>query len=331
MSAGDDATVVLSNGDIEVHVRPHRGGDISAIYRTEESTNLLLELTPTLAPTESDDSWTQWHGAYDGGWQSLFPNAGDATEVEEQWWPFHGESPRRRWRVEDVSTESVALVCDLDSVALTARRQISLSGCRVDQRERLTAADAAGPVDFMWVQHLAIGSLFMRPGMRLFLDATECLIEELREGSDTRAELPAGWQPWDSEAGRLDFIPPSSAPRRYLAYARGLNQGRAVVADRQVGLALTWDCAMFPFVWLWQENCYSPGFPWEGRTRAWGIEPATSWPAHGINEARRRGSPLLRLAPNESIDHLFTVEVLGEEAARLVAGADHQTSGVSRG
>jgi hypothetical protein len=86
-----------------------------------------------------------------------------------------------------------------------------------------------------------------------------------------------------------------------LAYLTGFEQPWAAIRrlDNAVAVLLTWDGARFPCAWLWCELCGTPEDPWGGRTRLVAVEPNTTACGLGLNEARRRGLPLLRLLPGE--------------------------------
>jgi hypothetical protein len=72
---------------------------------------------------------------------------------------------------------------------------------------------------------------------------------------------------------------------------------------------LSWDGARFPCAWLWCELCGTQDEPWGGRTRLVAIEPNTTPCGLGLNEARRRGLPLLRLEPGQAVNASITLRV----------------------
>jgi hypothetical protein len=79
--------------------------------------------------------------------------------------------------------------------------------------------------------------------------------------------------------------------------------------DGAIGVALSWDAALFPTAWLWQELGGSATPPWFGRTRVIGIEPFTSWPGHGLATIAERTGTQLRLGAGERRDTALRLHV----------------------
>jgi hypothetical protein len=86
-----------------------------------------------------------------------------------------------------------------------------------------------------------------------------------------------------------------------MAYLQEFKDGWAglTLTDGAIGIALSWDAALYPTCWLWQELDASTSPPWFGRARVIGIEPCTSWPGHGLTTIAERTGTQLRLGPGE--------------------------------
>jgi hypothetical protein len=80
---------------------------------------------------------------------------------------------------------------------------------------------------------------------------------------------------------------------------------------------------VFSCVWLWQEFCGSPGYPWYGTVYVMGVEPHTSHPGHGLVRALERGTARW-LGPGERIE-VTLLAVLYEgrgQVQRITAAGD---------
>jgi hypothetical protein len=62
---------------------------------------------------------------------------------------------------------------------------------------------------------------------------------------------------------------------------------------------------VFRYTWVWQAFGGGIGYPWYGRTYNMGIEPWTSFPCGGLNEALQRGTAL-QIGPGEQLSTWLT-------------------------
>ncbi len=261
---------VLDAHGIRVVVTPD-GGRIAAIRAHGVD---LLARTPWA--DEPDDAWSmtassaEWHRRYRGGWHVLVPAAGDPSPeaVVEQ--PFHGEAAWRTWRLDSRADAVVARVL-LRTLPLHVERSVSIAPGRVtiETRVRNEGPDEARIV---CVEHPALAGA-------LFDDA------DVRLGD---AEVPivhapgGGFADLDGAAGAVE------------------------VQSRSAGLdvRLTWDAALLPRVYVWQERRGSTGFPWWGAVDAVGIEPASD--AYGTATA---GTGSVRITAGTEIVSTVVLEI----------------------
>ena len=68
--------------------------------------------------------------------------------------------------------------------------------------------------------------------------------------------------------------------------------------EKRLGLRVEWDVDQMPYLWFWQEYGASEFYPWYGRHYNIGLEPFSSFPTNGIQEAIGNGKEL-PLAPRE--------------------------------
>jgi hypothetical protein len=84
-----------------------------------------------------------------------------------------------------------------------------------------------------------------------------------------------------------------------------------------MGIALAWDLAAFPHLWLW-EQVGGRRFPFFGRARIVALEPVSAWPSDGLARALERGGARW-LAAGEATEAWVTLSLF-EPTDRAVKG-----------
>ncbi|MCM3779718.1 hypothetical protein [Microbacterium hydrocarbonoxydans] len=245
-----DDVVVAAHG-IRVAVT-RAGGAISSIAAHGVE---LLARTPWADEGlgGDDDAWrmpsssAEWHRRYPGGWHLLTPAAGDPSPAATVEQPFHGEAAWRSWRVRAEGDAAIVAEVLLRTTPLRVIRTVTVSERRVAVDTVLRNA-SDGDQRVVWVEHPALaGTLF----------------------DDAEVTLGAP----DGERVAVSMV---SAPgSRFDDLA--VPSGRLEIASRSAGvdLTMTWDAALLPRLYVWQERRGSEGFPWWGAVDAIGLEPAS--------------------------------------------------------
>ena len=306
--------VTLKNASLEVRVNPQVGGAVTDIHHVATGLSVLGR-TPWDAIDAPIDSYAardepEWLTRYTGGWPLLFPNAGDACEVDGVFHGFHGEASIAPWQAE---MEDGSLILSRTFVSLPAvmRRTMTLSGETLTIREELHHSGTQ-PIDVMWGHHPTFGSDLLAGPFEVTCGASEVRAEAqndppfnpLRPGVSGRWPSPLGKHgivdlshpkaPWASVAYLEDFASPWAAIRRM---------------DNAIAVCLTWDGALYPTAWLWYELEATAEAPWGGDTRLIGIEPNTTACALGLGTAKARGARLLRLTPGSKVKATIALHV----------------------
>lgn len=291
-------TLTLQTDTIEAVVEPARGADVTSL-RDLRSGRELLFVTPWKGARSRPgaDSTEGWLADYPGGWQLLLPNGGDACEHDRAPHGFHGEASIAGWEVLSAGDARARLRTRLFSLPLVIEREVAVDGAVLTITDTVENA-GAGACEVMWGHHPAFGETFLAEGCVLETGARSIVADERVDGTLAPRDAGGPWQPPDGAA--------------VLAYLTDFDEGWATLwrEDRALGVALRWDAAMFPCMWLWLENRGSSGWPWFGRARALGLEPHSSWPGHGIAEVARRGGNLVSLAAGERRSAAVRAEVL---------------------
>jgi hypothetical protein len=164
----------------------------------------------------------------------------------------------------------------------------------------------------MWGHHPVIGAPFLDESCRISAPASRVEVLHDEDGPDHRFLLHQTGQ-WpliqDRHNQPLDLraIPPVTSRSIDNCYLAEFEQGWIAVSNTQkgVGFGLAWDATVFHYIWLWEALGGGIGYPWYGRTYNIALEPWSSYPCAGLNEAIRRGTAL-QLQPGKSLDAWLT-------------------------
>jgi galactose mutarotase-like enzyme len=299
---------VIRSGPFVVELDERIGGEMTRLRHNGRDLLAFYDWTSPVRASHSvgyGDPKLDWLSEYRGGWQLLVPNAGAACVVEGVPLPFHGEWSRTHVVVTRREADRVVMVAGT-RLPLVIEREVRVVTEPDRVLVRTTVSNPSDrPVAFVWGEHPAFvvehGDLIdMPPARVLAVDGT-----------------PVGDWPPVSERGRLDQID-TSRPTESVHFVVGLDAGWAALRRREIGVALAWDVADFPAVWLWHEIA-SPGFPFYGRSSLVAIEPAACWPGDGLSGAVARGQALT-LPPGRT--RSTTVAVIPFECSqRALSGA----------
>ena len=303
----------LSNSRIEITVLLG-GGHIADLRMCGSPYNTLFESPwQTIEPYEFS---TQRHGAHygDGAVGRLLSGyTGHAlvlgyfgmptAEEAARGLPLHGEAVAAEWEVlgssANDSQASLFLQVQLPTYRMCTQRTLHLShgASSVRVEERVTNLGNRH-LDFQWVEHAAFGEpMFANGESRLSLSAKQGRTWPLGyEGGELlAADRDFQWPcaPPPVSGGGLDLSLAFQRPRT--GFVAGLltdsnrSSGFIAVYNRRLALAAgyTFDRRHFPWIALWEENQAREYSPWNGVTRARGVEFGTSPMPLGLENARQ--------------------------------------------
>ena len=311
----------LRNEQIEVTLLPEKGSEIYALRSIQHDLDLLWKAPWGLRPpparlSSGADSAPAWLDHYGGGWQELFPNAGDACTVDGAPHPFHGEASVAPWQSEIVASPTsgepeIRLALRLTRSPFGVEKRVWLEADRpaLHLDEWITNHGAV-PAPLMWGHHPAFGSPFLEQGCRLYLPAATYEADAVQSVPNTWV-APSARSAWphakrfgaETETVDLSRLPGPDAGIANLGYALDLEDGWFALANprRQLGIALVWPRDVFSSVWVWQEFGGTRGYRWYGGVYVLGVEPHTSYPGHGLAAALERGTARW-LQPGERLE-----------------------------
>ena len=281
----------LTTDAIAVTIAPGLGGAVLSLTRRADDASLLYRTPWGLpaygGPTPPGDSSAQAVSTF-GGWQTLFPNAGDAVAAYGADWGVDGEARITALDWEATGT-SVIMNGRLRHSPFTLTRTVSLRDHELSigetvrnvGRERLTT---------MWGSQLTLGGDLLAPDTVLDTAASVVRPDPRFVPSTSYDDI----SPWPRAFGatgmvNLRTVPGPEANQSRLVYLSELTRPwlRVVRPERRLGLDLEWDEDRWPFLWYRLEAGGHNDFPWYSAGYFLTLTPCTSWPAHGVHEARR--------------------------------------------
>lgn len=302
--------IELWTGSFIVRIDEEKGGEVTHIGHYENNILAYSEWqvpVPIRDSTSYDGGILDWLSEYRGGWQCLFPNAGDACAVNDVPLPFHGEWSRTRLVPSLQSQTSVTLSAGA-RLPLTLSRTISLlpAGAGVHVTNTVTNV-GPDPTPFVWAEHPALD---LPAEARIFLPRGP--VQPSEPMPDSPAKTQVGIDYWPLLTGHagettdLSVVPAGVCER--LCYLPERPEGWAAAGYDDTLIGMSWDLDAFPHLWFWQE-LGGPGFPWYGRSSITAIEPARHWPSTGgLASAVHRGQALW-LEPDQTATSWMTVSV----------------------
>jgi galactose mutarotase-like enzyme len=306
--------VRLSSDVLSAEVLPGKGGDVLSMRWLDTATELLWQspwgLRARGAATTSEHDVARLIEAYPGGWQTVFPNGGDAVTEHGVAWGMHGEvwlTPFD-WTPMDMPGGDcgVELRARLVRSPFQILKQIVLDGARLSVTETITNVGGE-PVEAMWSQHPAFGAPLIGPDALIEAAAGTFVVDDRRDtaSADLALGVRAAWPHVPGRSGEtmnMTHIPAADAGVDRMGYLTDFVRGFAAIRNPRLGLAveLDWDETILPHAWYWLEAGGSAGFPWYRSAYVLAIEPATSLPGQGIAAVRAGTGTQIVLAPGET-------------------------------
>lgn len=300
----------LTSDEVSVDVVPGKGADILSVRRRRDDLELLWQspwgLRQCGALSGGGDSVSRLMEAYPGGWQTVFPNGGDAVCEHGVEWGMHGEAWLTPFDTRVDGPSSLTFTARLVRSPFTIEKHVVLAGPRLTVTEHITNV-GGHDVEAMWIHHPAFGSPLLSPDSVLEVSGGTVVVDDRRDlpSSDLGLGMQASWPHVPARDGSsLDLrrVPAADAGVDRMAYVTGVTDGRASLRNPRldVGVVLEWDTATMPHAWYWLEAAGTAGFPWYQSAYVLAIEPASSWPAQGIAAVRAKGGAPLVFAPGQT-------------------------------
>jgi hypothetical protein len=304
----------LSTEALSATILPALGGTILSLTRKADAAELLwstpwgirhsgTKSVPGTAEAQMTDSLV-------GGWQTLFPNGGDSISMHGVEWGYDGEA-RVTWLDWEFSGSSIRMTGRLVRSPFEITKVISLRDHEITVGE--TVRNVGGErMETMWGSQLMLGGALLGP--ETVVDAAAAVVRPdpgIGHGADYEDLMP-----WPRSHGpesmiNLRLLPRPDAAETRLAYLSDFSQPLITVSrpSHRLAVDIEWDADVFPYAWYSMEAGGRSGFPWYRTGYFLSLTPCTSWPAHGVHEARRVSGSTVLIDPREVVTSYVALRV----------------------
>lgn len=293
-----DVLQVVGDGLI-VEFLPEKGGDIYKICI--DRTNILWESPWGISKLGNridfcHTSKERWLQSYPGGWQILFPNAGDDSYNYGVMHNFHGEACQVPWtyKLGEVTDTKVQIIFStlLYKSPFAMERIVTIDEVEqcIELKESVTNQGQQA-LYAEWGQHIAFGAPFIGPGTRL--EAPARSVESYERDSEL-SRLKKGVFSWPIEDMSCDLGHVPSGKATDFAILKELTMGCYTIINDKMDLRVRveWDVDTMPNLWLWQEFNGLQDYPFYGACYVMGVEPNSASHEAGLQESIQRGEAI---------------------------------------
>lgn len=303
----------LSNEGIQVDIVPALGGSVVSLVRRADAAELLwstpwgLRHRGAWAPAGNAEAMMM--DTFPGGWHTLFPNAGDSAILHGAEWGVDGEA-RLTWLDWTAAESLVSMTGRLVRSPFEITKAVLLDGHTVTVTETV-ANVGAERIEVIWGSQLMLGGDLVAADTQVDAPASSVHPDPLHSDASYHDLMP-----WPRSYGgesviNLRTLPAPGAGESRLAYLTDFSRGAVTVTrpSRRLGLELGWDLATWPHLSYAVEAGGVRGFPWFGNAYFLALTPSTSWPAHGVHDARRVSDTTVWIDPGTALTARLTASV----------------------
>ncbi len=271
---------------------------------------------------------------YGGGWQECFPSGGPYTKYAGTEIGLHGEVATLPWD-HVILTDTPELV-EVRCTVRTYRTPFLLEktfrlrqGSGVVEIDEKITNEGNEDLPYMWGHHPAFGEAIVDEHCRIDVPAVDVHTHDTiqdAKNSQFQPGISGKWPMLENSSGKVidnSLVPSRENNTHDLLFLTGLKEGWFALTNTKkgLGIGMSWDVELFPYVWLWQVYGGGSGYPWYGRTYNLALEPWTSWPNDGVEAAVENGTaPTIKA--NRSISTSFAVSIY--EGTEQVKNVDRE-------
>jgi hypothetical protein len=304
----------LSTDALTVEIIPGLGGTVTSVTRRADGAALFWSPPWGLRPRGSrslpSTPEAQMFDSLAGGWQTLFPNAGDSVFVHGVDWGYDGEA-RLTWMDWEFTGSSVRMTGRLVRAPFEITKIISVRDHEITVGETVRNVGRER-IETMWGSQLMLGGVLL--GRETIVSSAAAVV---RPDPQTSPDINYDdLMPWPRSHGpgamiNLSLLPEPDSAETRLVYLSDFSRPMISISrpSHRIGIELEWDTEVFPYVWYSMEAGGRRGFPWYRAGYFLALTPSTSWPAHGLNEARHISNSTVLIDPSEVVTSYVTLRV----------------------
>ena len=310
--------VFIENDHLRIEVLVGKGGDIAQIRHKRTDINVLFECPHNWRPPQTGQASEptaqfRFEDHYPGGWQTVLPNGGGPSNAHGASLALHGESAVIPWEgttFESAAAVGIRMSTDLTRYPFHCEREVRLEedDSTVYVRESVTN-NGEIPVQFSWVQHVALGRPLVSPSAELDIPCEQINVDPNHDHDNTRL-TPGVTVEWPGNDVDFQSFPEKSQRVFDLASFAELSEGRYTVSNPNIDLATTvsFDESLYEYVWYWGAFGGHTGSPFFGRNYNVGLEPATSIPISGGLDAAIENGTANELDPGDTVETSISLQ-----------------------
>ena len=310
--------VRLTSPTLMVEVVPELGATITSIRRRSDDLEVLHQ-TPWGLPRYGGTGLggtaeVVRHDLDPGGWQSIFPNGGDTVVANGADQGQDGEARVALFEIDHDHSDDgrLTLHTRLRRSPIEMTKIIELDDDRVDVTETVRNV-GTDEHEVMWGSQLQFGAPLIAPEAEF--DCGASLVHPdatILYDVDYDDVTPWPRTPGASSMINLRTIPKPSSENR-TAYLADFSTATASISNPTIDcrVELTWDLEALPHLWYQLEAGDTEDHPWFGTGYYLALTPNSSWPAHGLHDARRITSSTVDLPTGEDRSATVSLQVTG--------------------
>jgi hypothetical protein len=317
-------TLVLENRWLRIVLLPEKGSDILEFVYKPLDLDFLWRAPAGFwsldrlyaADLTSRQSFIDY---YPGGWQEILPNGGPGSTLRGAPFGEHSETPLLPWRwqisADNMDRVAVTLTVKTLRVPLFVEKTISLGEGPALFIEETVLNSGAEQVDLMWGHHPALGAPFLDGSCVIDVSTSQGICHPIERFPSQRLEpnQPFSWPLAVTKSGAsvdLSRVLKPDSGTADLFYLPDLSEGWCAVTnqDKRVSFGLAWTPEVFKHLWVWHDANGTDGYPWYRQGYVLALEPWSSYPGMGLEEACRLGTQLT-LQPNHKLSARLTAVV----------------------
>ena len=306
--------ITVRSPDLVLGIVPGLGGSIVSLRRTSDDVE-LLHRTPWGLPNAATSGLAGAalevrHDFNPGGWQSLFPNAGDNTVVDGVEWGTDGEAriapfdaivEQEAGEDADPDGTRVIMTTRLRRTPFSITKTLTVSGSEIRLSETVRHCGRT-PIRVMSGSRLSFAGPLI--SARTEIDCGAAVVHP-----DAALLFDVDYDdisPWPRTPGpdsmiNLRYLPEPGSETNRMAYLSEFSTGWATISNPEIDcrVRLEWDLEAWPHLWYELEDGGTRDHPWYGAERFLALTPSSGWPAHGVHDARRISDSAVSLDPDD--------------------------------
>lgn len=305
LKSGNLDLTIIENDKIRLSILNGRGADVvECLYKPKDLDLVWLSRhgwPTTGAEFNYLDSLGAFVDYYPGGWQTVFPNAGQPAIIDSAQFSQHGEVSLLPWKAKVIKDDpdiiEVDFICRAKKTPFEITKKIILTvgSAKIHMQETIKNLSSV-KVPTMWGIHFTFGQPFLNPGDQIFIEGSPKVIPHATGvGGDSRRVQDIDEFIWPAK-NQTDFsiIAEPDTPSEML-YLYDLESPKFTINSKHhnTSISVKWNYDLFPYLWYWMEYGRTKTYPWYGTAYTIGLEPFSSFPTNGLSESISNNSALI--------------------------------------